>query len=262
MVMSLLRRMVAIALLALLGACVTGPDNRGDLPTQSDQTEAQRRAQIRLQLAVGYFAQGQMTTALDEVKQALQIDPNLADAYSVRALIYMELMENKLAEENFQQAMKLAPDNPDLANNFGWFLCQSGRVEQSIDYFEKALANRHYSSPSKALNNAGMCSLRLKRTAEAERYLTRAFRIDPSNPDISLSLSKLYLALGDMTRAQFHVRRAVAAERLTPDALWTAIKIERRSGDKMAEVGLANQLRRRFPNSPEYAAYVRGAFDE
>lgn len=246
----------------LLGACATGPEPKNDLPTTSDQTEIQRRAQIRLQLAIGYLEQGQMTTALDEVKQALQIDPGLADAYSVRALIYMEMAENRLAEENFQQAMKLAPDNPDLANNYGWFLCQTGRADKSIPYFEKALSNRQYSSPSRALNNAGMCSLRMKNMAEAEKYLTRAFQFEPGNPDINLSLAKLHLARGDQPRAQFYSRRVLSAERLTADVLWTAIRVEHRGGDKLAEAGLANQLRRRFPNSPEYAAYLRGAFDE
>ncbi|MDO8301287.1 type IV pilus biogenesis/stability protein PilW [Lacisediminimonas sp.] len=259
----ILRAALLLALLSLLGACAsTSSAPKDDLPTSSDQTEIQRRAQIRLQLAVGYFEQGQMTTALDEVKQALQIDPTLSDAYSVRALIYMEMMENRLAEENFVQAMKLTPDNPDLANNFGWFLCQTGRADKSIAYFEKALANRQYASPSKALNNAGMCSLRMKNMAQAEKYLARAFQAEPGNPDVNLNLAKFYLASGDPQRGQFYSRRVISAAYLTADSLWTAIRIERRSGDKMAEAGLANQLRRRFPNSPEYAAYLRGAFDE
>jgi type IV pilus assembly protein PilF len=44
--------------------------------------------------------------------------------------------------------------------------------------------------------------------------------------------------------------------------LWTAIKVERKLGDKLVETALVTQLRRRYPDSPEYAAYVRGAFDE
>lgn len=245
----------------MLAACGTAPP-KDDLPTSSDLTETQRRAQIRLQLAIGYYEQGQMSTALDEVKQSLQIDPSLADAYTVRALIYMELMENRLADENFQQSLKLAPNNPDTANNYGWFLCQSGQPAQSIQWFEKALSNRSYSSPSKALNNAGVCSLKQKKLPEAEQYLTRAFQMDPSNPDVNLSLAKYWMARGETPRAQFYARRVIAADRLTADALWTAIKIEHRAGDRLAEAGLANQLRRRFPHSPEFAAYTRGAFDE
>ncbi|MDQ2987567.1 MAG: type IV pilus biogenesis/stability protein PilW, partial [Pseudomonadota bacterium] len=75
-----------VALLAtLLTACAgTGSSQNAqadDLRNSSDQSDLQRRAQIRLQLAVGYYGQGQMATALDEIKQALQIDPNFADAH-------------------------------------------------------------------------------------------------------------------------------------------------------------------------------------
>ena len=46
---------------------------------------------LRIELAVGYFEQGQTTVALDEIKQALATDPTFADAYNLRGLIYMRL---------------------------------------------------------------------------------------------------------------------------------------------------------------------------
>src|SRR5262249_26762882 len=80
----------AVAVLLLAG-CASNPEAtiRNDLPTSSDQTDSQKRARIRLQLAVGYYEQRQMPVALDEIKQALLADPNFAEAYSMRGLIYM-----------------------------------------------------------------------------------------------------------------------------------------------------------------------------
>ncbi|HEV2608658.1 MAG TPA: type IV pilus biogenesis/stability protein PilW, partial [Noviherbaspirillum sp.] len=52
------------------------------------------------------------------------------------------------------------------------------------------------------------------------------------------------------------------ADIMTADVLWLAIKTERKLGDRAAETSLATQLRRRHPNSVEYAALQRGAFDE
>ncbi|MGZ5790306.1 MAG: tetratricopeptide repeat protein, partial [Burkholderiaceae bacterium] len=63
------------------------------MKTTSDQTVDQKRAMNHLNLAVGYYEQGQWASALDDIKKALQSDPNLADAYGVRALIYMEMNE-------------------------------------------------------------------------------------------------------------------------------------------------------------------------
>jgi type IV pilus assembly protein PilF len=248
----------------LLGGCASNQPGGGqaELPTSSDQTDIQKRAQIRVELAIGYFEQRQLTVALDELKQALQIDPNFADAYSVRALVYMDMGETRLAEENFLHAIRLQPANPDLSNNYGWFLCQNGRESQSIAYFDSALKNRAYRSPAKALNNAGACSLKLKDPVAAERYLTQAFQYDPGNLDTNANLAKLYYGKGDYQRARFYSKRMTKADNLSAAVLWTAIKIERKLGDKTVENSLVTQLRRRHPNSPEFAAYLRGAFDE
>src|SRR3569832_780666 len=248
-------------IVALLSGCAStsSDSSRDELPTRSDQTDTQKRAQIRLQLAVGYYQQGQFATALYELKQALQIDPNFADAYGMRALVFMGVGENALAEENFQRALRLPPNNPDMSNNYGWFLCQHGRGSRSIAYIDAALKNRSYQSPSKALNNAGVCSLKQKNTGAAEKYLTRAFQQDPSNPDTNANLAKLYYSRGDFKRAQFYVGRATAADSSSADALWTAIKVERKLGNRQAETAYVGQLRKHYSNSHEFAAFFRVA---
>jgi type IV pilus assembly protein PilF len=254
----------AVVLVFFVTGCASteSGSGQGELQTSSDQSENQRRAQIRMQLAIGYFQQGQFNVALDEIKQALQADPNYSDAYSVRALIYMEMGETALAQDNFQRAMKLAPSNPDLNNNYGWFLCQNGQEKQSIAYFEAALRSRAYQSPVKALNNAGACSLKMKDRVAAERYLTEAFRLEPANLEINTNLAKLHYARGEYQRARSYISRATKSDPVSADVLWTAIKVERKLDNRPAENSFAIQLRRRYPNSPELAAYLRGAFDE
>ncbi|MES2831208.1 MAG: type IV pilus biogenesis/stability protein PilW [Pseudomonadota bacterium] len=249
-------------LVGCAGTRVVESTPQTELPTSSDQTDNQKRAQIRLQLAIGYFEQRQLNVALDELKQALAADPNFADAYSVRALVYMDMGETRLADENFQSAMRLSPNNPDLNNNYGWYLCQNERVPQSIAYFEAALKNRAYQSPAKALNNAGVCSLKLKDTAAAERYLAQAFQYEPGNIANNVNLAKIYYGRGDFQRARFHIGRATKDEAVSAETLWLAIRIEHKLGDRAVEASLATQLRRRHPGSSEYAAFQRGAFNE
>ncbi len=252
-----------VASVVLLAGCATNSASTpNELPTSSDQTDNQKRARIRLQLALGYYEQRQMAVALDEIKQALQADPDFADAYSMRALIYMDMGENALADENFQHALRLVPNSPDFSNNYGWFLCQSGHERQSISYFESALKNPAYRSPAKALNNAGVCSLKFNDKAAAQRYFSQAFQYDPGNPSTNTNLGRLYFDQGDYERARFYVGRAMKADVMTADVLWLAIKIERKLGDRAAETSLVTQLHRRHPGSTEYAAYQRGAFDE
>jgi type IV pilus assembly protein PilF len=262
---------MAALLAALLSACVSSAGGgRAELATSSDQSVDQKRALIRMQLAVEYYEQGQLAVALDEIKKALQADPSLADAYGVRALIYMGLGEVALAEDNFLRALSLAPRNPDLSNNYGSFLCQNDRAAQSIAYFDAALANRAYSSKGNALNNAGSCSLKMNDLANAERYLLRALELTPDLVATNVNLARLYYergdtALGDNTRAGWFVDRLARSanmDGLTADVVWLAIKIQHRLGDGGAQAQWVAQLRRHHSATPEYAAYQRGKFDE
>jgi type IV pilus assembly protein PilF len=255
--------LLAAALAGCAGSAVNA--NTQELKTASDQTPAEKRASIRLQLAVGYFQDGKLEVALDEVKQAIAVNPDYADAYGLRALIYSQMGEVALADENYQRALKLAPRNPDLANNYGSFLCQQGRGAQALPYFESALKNPVYQSPVKALLNAGSCSLKLKNFEAAERYLLDALRYEPDHPTTNANLARVYYERRDYQRAGFFINRVKSTAKLdslSAEVLWLAVRIDRKTGDKASEASLGTQLRRHHPGSPEYAAMQRGAFDE
>ncbi len=255
---------VSLLCAILLAGCASSPAVKedGELASSADKTDQQKRAGIRLQLAIGYYQQGQMNIALDEIKLALQADSEFVDAYSMAGLIYMRLGETRLAEENFVRAIRLAPNDPDLSNNYGWFLCQNGRASQSIAYFEAAIRNKAYQSPAKALNNAGTCSLILQDAAAAGRYFNEAFRHEPGDPTTNTNMARMNYDRGDYERARFYIARVTKADVLSAEVLWLAVRIERKMGDRAAESSYATQLRRRYPNSNEFAAYQRGAFNE
>jgi type IV pilus assembly protein PilF len=261
--------LLMVMLAALLSACAGG-SGRAELATNSDQSVDQKRALNRMQLAIAYYEQGQMASALDDIKLALQADPGLADAYGVRALIYMNMGEVALAEDNFLRALSLAPHNPDLSNNYGSFLCQNERAAQSIAYFDAALANRSYSSKGNALNNAGSCSLKMNDLPNAERYLLRALEVTPELVATNANLARLYYQRGDQARGDYEragwfidrLGKSAKMDSLTVDVVWLAVKVQHRLGDGGAQAGWVTQLRRHHSATPEYAAYQRGKFDE
>lgn len=268
------RRLMVLCLSAALAACASSGGNGGDsglqgskqeLKTASDQTSSERRAAIRLQLAVGYYQQGNYDVALDEIKQAIAANPDSADAYGVRALIYTAMNEMALADENYQRALRLSPRNPDLSNNYGAFLCQVGRYQLALEQFELALKNPNYQSPVKALVNAGACSIKMKNLDAAERYLMDALRYDPDLAATHANLARVFYERRDYTRAGFFIHRLttlVKPETLSAEVLWLAARIERKLGDKGLETAMLTQLRRHHAASPEFAAFQRGAFDE
>ena len=87
-----------------------------------------------------------------------------------------------------------------------------------------------------------------------------AFRFEPANPSVNTNLAKINFARGDLERAHFYLDRVIKEDALSPEILLLGIRIERKRGDRSAELSLATQLRRRYPDSAEYASYQRGAF--
>jgi type IV pilus assembly protein PilF len=171
-----------------------------------------------------------------------------------------------LADENYQTALRLKPGNPDLSNNYGSFLCQSlNKPAQAMPYFDTALRHPAYQTPVSALVNAGVCSIRSRNFQAAERYLLEAIRYNPDLQATNAGLARIYYERRDYQRAGFFIKRLIETSKLdtlSADALWLALRVQRKLGDRTHEASLAAQLRRRFPGSPEYVAFERGAFDE
>jgi type IV pilus assembly protein PilF len=264
----MIRRLaLLIAAAATLAGCANPPGGapvgRGtDIVTASDETEARRRARLRLELAVNYFEQGQTTVALDELKQALTADPNLPEAYNLRGLVYMRLNDLALAEESFRRAQQLNPRDPDIQHNHGWLLCQQGRYAEAGALFAQAAANPVYPGRAKSYMAHGLCEMRANRRSEAEALLLRAYEIDAGNPITGYNLAQLLMQRGDLPRAQFYIRRLNNSEFANAQSLWLGIQVERRLNDRVAQRQLGEQLQRRFPDAPETQRLQRGAFDD
>ena len=236
--------------------------NRTEIVTDSDEPEARRRARIRLELAVGYFEQGQTTIALDELKQSLAADPGYAEAYSLRGLIYMRLNDFRTAEESFKKSIALSPKDSNVVHNLGWLLCIQAKYSESIELFFKVLSNPQYGERAKTYRALGLCQARAGLRAEAEASLLKSHEFDAANPVTAFNLATLLFQRADYIRAQFYVRRLNNTELANAESLWLGIKVERRLENRDAMLQLAGQLLKRFPQSSEAVAYQRGAFDE
>ena len=237
-------------------------NSKTDVVTESDEPDNRRRARLRLELATGYFEQGQTNVALDELKQALSADPGFADAYNLRGLVYMRLNDIGLAEESFRRALVLNPRDADVAHNYGWLLCQQTRYRESFVLFTQAIANPTYGGQGKSLMMQGICQARAGQKLEAEQSLTRAYQIDAGNPVVGYNLANLLYERGEFTRAQFYMRRLNNSELANAETLWLGIKIVQRLNNREAVLQLGNQLKKRYGQTREAGFYEKGAFNE
>jgi type IV pilus assembly protein PilF len=251
------------AVIALGGCASTAQDaGGGTIITASDESEGRRRARIRTELAGGYFEQGKVDIALDEIKQAIAADPGYAQAYNLRGLVFMRLNDNRQAEESFKRAISLNSRDSDAQHNYGWLLCQSNRYPEAQQAFDAAMVNPLYPGRAKTLMAMGVCQARAGRLEEAERSLARSYELDAANPVTGYNLANLLYRRGDAGRSQFYIRRLNNSDFANAETLWLGIKVERRLNDAVAMRQLGEQLKKRYPQSREAAAFDRGSFDE
>ena len=248
--------------LSSLPGCASRNGGEAEIMTDSDEPEARRRARIRLELAVGYFEQGQTTIALDELKQSISADPNYAEAYSLRGLIYMRLNDFRTSEESFRKALALNSRDASVMHNLAWLYCQQAQYVQAQQTFLQALADPQYRERAKTLRAQGLCQVRAGKLDEGEQSLLKSYELDAANPVTAYNLATLLVQRGDFVRAQFYIRRLNNSDLANAESLWLGIKVERRLNNRDIMMQLSSQLAKRFPTSREFGLYQRGAFDE
>jgi type IV pilus assembly protein PilF len=262
---------VACGMALLLSACAGKMGLPGSTESQANTVETgtivgdsgdpRNRARVHTELASLYFERGSMGVALEELRVALEAEPNYAPAYNLLGLVHMDLRENNVAQQHFERALRIAPNDPDVNNNYGWFLCQSGREDESIRYFLAALKNPLYAAPARSYVNAGVCAMRKNNDRDAFEYFERALKIAPDNRQALLSLGDLQYKRGAFETARDLIGRFNKAGDPTAESLWLATRIERKLGDKAAETAFGTQLRRRFTTSKEYQDLLKGKYE-
>ncbi|MGE0310692.1 MAG: type IV pilus biogenesis/stability protein PilW [Lautropia sp.] len=232
-------------------------------PTSGDRDEElRRRSRIRLELASTHFQQGNYRQAMVEGEEATKIDPRYPQAHGMLGLVHWKIGDVAAAEASFRRALELDPQDAEMNNNFGWFLCKTGRQKASIAYFTNASSDRLYASPAKPLHNAGICSLEMGDEAAAENYFLRAFQVDPGNAVAMFNLGEIYLKRGNVERAKFYSDRLNARYEASAETLWLALRVARLGTDRNYTNNLASQLQRKFPDSREATLLRKGAFGD
>lgn len=212
-------------------------------------TERERLARVRVGLGVGYMREGVLEIALQELEQALQLDPQFADAWSAMALLRSELQQPERAAEAFHRALELAPSKPELHNNYGAFLCERGRYAQADAHFRCALENPLYPTPALAYGNAGECALRAGDAERALADLGTALQLDPRQPKTLRLLAEAEHKAGRPRRALGYLQRYARAAGHSVQSLELGVAIADALGNGDLRASYELQLRNRFSDS-------------
>jgi type IV pilus assembly protein PilF len=261
-----MKSLIALGLLLAAAGCTTTTTTSTgklvpEVPKQPSPSDIVTRARVHTELASGYYELGSYGVAIEEANEALKADPNFTAAYNVLGLVYMELRDDQTAEANFLRALRLNPLDSDSNNNYGWFLCQRKREQESVKYFLAALRNPLYTSPDRSWVNAGICSRQAGDLAAATDYFERALKVRPGQPQALYNLADMAYKRNDAVEAKSYLSQLQRNVAPTAEILWLALRVERKLGDRNAEASLGFQLRRNFPDSREARALIAGQYE-
>jgi len=166
---------------------------------------------------VAFYQHGYLDQAAASFREAIRVNPALADAYYNLGTIYMNQQKPAEAREVLLRAVEIKPDYADALNNLGLLAAQQKHAEEAEAYFQRAVA----ASPQYAIawQNLGNLYREQHRWAESQQALERALKIDPDDAGVNYSLGLLFALQGDSTRAGEYLERAVKLRPNYPEAL-------------------------------------------
>lgn len=260
--LALLRALLLSGLCLTVTACAMLPGRSKPQTIDSPSATDASPADLYVELAAVYARQGQPEWALKNAEKAIAADRSNYGGYLMRALIYQSLGETRLAEENFQRAVELAPKNPELLDAYGSYFCNQRRYAEAQTQYAKALQNPLYKQPWVTLTNAGNCSMRAGQSPAAQAFYRRALAANPNYgralymlADIEFNRDNTQAAQGYMGRyLNDYLRGEFPATADTAQALQLAIRIERKLGNTKAAETYEQILRSSFSSSGDAPA--------
>lgn len=152
-------------------------------------------AKINVQLGMAYLEQKNVQRAKSKLLMALEQAPNIPEPWYSMAY-FLEATGNKEeASKYYLKSIEVAPERGDAQNNYGTFLCRSGRYKESIKHFMLAAKAKDYLDPAAAYENAGLCSMKMQSYDQASNYFNQALLKDPARTFSLLKLAEVDLKL-------------------------------------------------------------------
>jgi type IV pilus assembly protein PilF len=229
--------------LMLLGACTS----------QSNQNYGQnfdhiKASKTRVSLGLTYLKNGNFRQAKFNLDKALEFAPRSADANFAMAYYYQSVNELEQAENAYQYAMDLDPQNANIANSYGAFLCQNGVYEKAKKYFLKAVNTSSYISSAETYENLALCSRSQGQPEDAIQYLRNAVNHQPGRANSLFLLARSLVEVEEWQEARAILRRYEKIAQISPQSLLMAMKIERGTGNDTAAASYSNTLLRLYPD--------------
>lgn len=145
-------------------------------------------------LALAYRHKKDYPNALATIEKAIDIDENNPDLLILKGNILFDMGRFPDAVKSYTKALDIAPNNPQALYNTALTFMKTGDELSAVEYFKKAATADSSGNIAKlAYGRLGAFYTGRRDYAMAEKYLTMAIQLDPSEPVNHYNLGIVYM---------------------------------------------------------------------
>lgn len=206
-------------------------EHEGDLDAAANSIEIAsrlmpKRAEVRAKFGQLLMDLGDSERAVCEFGVAVELDPDLACAWTNKGIIHFECDEDELAIEAFQNALRTWPGAPTATINLSILLKRSGRKDEAVE------------------------------------ILLDGYKATPGNSIICQNLGAHYCDVGDLKQSIYFSQRAVELDGTRSGPFWNlanAFAIQKKRDECLKNLRRAieidHKMAERFQSDTDFAFY-------
>ncbi|MCG8709432.1 type IV pilus biogenesis/stability protein PilW [Brenneria sp. 4F2] len=217
-------------------------------------------AYTRLQLGLEYLARNNFDAARQNLEKALEAAPQDYRTQLGMALYEQRVGENQSAEKRYQIALRQAPGNGSVMNNYGAFLCGLGQYVAAQQQFSAAAQLPDYHQVADALENSGYCFFKAGQDDNARGVLSRALRYDPAKGLTLLTEADKQFSAGKYEQAQLLLDVYQHILPVSAESLWLQIRFAALAGHDGDIDRYGKSLAQSFPQSKQYQQFLANEY--
>ncbi|MGL1890117.1 MAG: tetratricopeptide repeat protein [Spirochaetaceae bacterium] len=209
-------------------------------------------AEVLKELALTFHQQGSQEKAIELINKAIGLEPDDSYLYLKKAYFHADYAEYMLAEETMVQAVNMSPDNPHYKVFLASILRHMGRLDEALIYLKESgngdwiddgmfpelirvesrlgifdslefYSQNLYDDPWSDFFR-GVIALRTGDTDSALTYIKEARNMEEWNTEFTLSLSYLYLKIGNIDMSN-EVLRKIEVNELINSTWYTTYEL-------------------------------------
>jgi len=248
----MLKKMTIVFMLLPLAACsiFSGPKTPADTGSQAANTN--------VQLGLAYLQSGDVQRAKQKLLLAEQQAPQATESQGAMGYFLESTGNSSEAEAYYRKAATLHAQSGAAQNNYGTFLCRSGRYAEADQHFLLALQDPSYLNTAQVYENAGLCAMQIPDASKARDYFTQSITQDPRRAVAWLELGWIDYQQKNYQPAQESFDHYMQLTKdPTSNALWLGVVLARALDNESVAGRYTLMLQTRFPNSDAYKALMR-----